>query len=309
MVCHKQKQLEEMVIEAKKHTNKGKVADYIPALKEANPSVLALSIFDGAEFCFTAGDSQELFTLQSISKVLALALAIIDCGEDEVFSKVGMEPTGDPFNSISRLETQVPNKPLNPMINAGALVVSYLIKGDSPEHKLERLLELIRKMTGNDTISYNKEVASSEYLSADLNRALAYFLKQHHIIEGEIEDLLQYYTKQCAIELTCHDLAKIGFVIANEGKGFDRNEIIIPVKVARLVKTFMVTCGMYNASGEFAIKVGIPAKSGVSGGILGAVPNRLGIGIYGPSLDEKGNSVAGMKLLELLSDSFELSIF
>ncbi|WP_413379977.1 glutaminase A [Alkalihalobacillus sp. 1P02AB] len=308
MICKGQSELDEMVKQAQKSTINGKVANYIPALAKAERDVLAVSIFDGADLCFVAGNSEERFTLQSASKVITLALALIDCGEDKVFKKVGMEPTGDPFNSISKLETQIPSKPLNPMINAGALAVSSLIKGRTADEKLQYLLAFIHKLSGNNKITYNQEVAQSEFESADLNRALAYFLKQHHIIDGDVNELIDFYTKQCAIELTCNDLARIGYVLANEGRCADGQEVI-PFEIARLVKTFMVTCGMYNASGEFAIKVGIPAKSGVSGCILGAVPNRLGIGIYGPALDEKGNSVAGMKLLELLAEHYRLSIF
>ncbi|WP_100404607.1 glutaminase A [Bacillus solitudinis] len=309
MLCQYETELTHMINDVKKFTKDGKVADYIPALATANQNTLAVAVFDGTDTCFSAGQSREKFTLQSISKVLTLALAIMDHGEEYVFSKVGMEPTGDPFNSIIKLESHAPSKPLNPMINAGALAVSHLIKGANSEEKIERLLHFIRMLSGNQTISYNLAVAKSEFETADLNRSLAYFMKQHGIIEGDIEVLLDFYTKQCAIETDCHDLARIGYVLANGGKSTLNNEEIVPMSVARIVKTFMVTCGMYNASGEFAMKVGIPAKSGVSGGIVGSVPNGMGIGIYGPALDDKGNSIAGMKLLEAMSSKYQLSIF
>jgi len=309
LVCRYGDDLKMMVEQVKQYTSEGKVADYIPALSVADPSKVAVAIYDGNDTCFSEGNFNEKFTLQSISKVLTLALALMDHGEKYVFSKVGMEPTGDPFNSISKLETQIPSKPLNPMINAGALAVSSLIKGSSNEEKLERLLQFVRDLSGNDQISYNKEVAQSEFETADLNRALSYFMKQHGVLTGDVDELLDFYTKQCAIEVNCEDLAKIGFALANQGKHPLQKNDIIPAEIARLVKTFMVTCGMYNASGEFAIRVGIPAKSGVSGGIVGAVPGNIGIGIYGPALDKKGNSVAGMRLLELLSSKYHLSIF
>jgi glutaminase len=309
LVCRYGDDLREMVEQVKKYTKAGKVADYIPALSLADPSDVAVAIYDGNETCFSEGNFNQMFTLQSISKVLSLALALMDHGEELVFSKVGMEPTGDPYNSISKLETNIPSKPLNPMINAGALAVSSLIKGASNNEKLDRLLHFVRELSGNQQISYNKEVAKSEFETADLNRALSYFMKQHGVITGDVDELLDFYTKQCAIEMNCDDLAKIGYALANQGKHPNEEYTIIPADIARLVKTFMVTCGMYNASGEFAIRVGIPAKSGVSGGIVGSVPGSIGIGIYGPALDEKGNSIAGMKLLELLSARYHLSIF
>ncbi|ARK31147.1 glutaminase A [Halalkalibacter krulwichiae] len=309
MVCRYGDDLKLMIEEVRQYTKEGKVADYIPAISLANKSDVAVAIYDGNDTCFSEGNSNQLFTLQSISKVLTLALALMDHGEEIVFSKVGMEPTGDPFNSIAKLETQVPSKPLNPMINAGALAVSSLIKGSSNDEKLDRLLSFVRELSGNPSISFNKDVAKSEYDTADLNRALLYFMKQHGVISDDIEELLDFYTKQCAIEVNCEDLAKIGYALAHQGEHPDKNYSIVPTEIARLVKTFMVTCGMYNASGEFAIRVGIPAKSGVSGGIVGAVPGSIGIGIYGPALDEKGNSIAGMKLLQLLSAKYRLSIF
>ncbi|UOE92981.1 glutaminase A [Alkalihalobacillus sp. LMS39] len=309
MGCQKTEQLEKWIEEVSSYSEKGKVATYIPALGEADPNTLAIAIYKGPNECYSAGNVAETFTLQSISKVLTLALALMDKGEDFVFQKVGMEPTGDPFNSISKLETSVPSKPLNPMINAGALAVTNLLPGQTNDEKLSRLIDFIQKLTGNHDITYNERVAQSEFETADLNRSLAYFMKQHGVIEGDVNELLALYTKQCAIELNSHDLAKIGWVLANKGVDPLSGETVVPYDVARIVKTFMVTCGMYNASGEFAIKVGIPAKSGVSGGILGSVPHGMGIGIYGPALDEKGNSIAGIKLLELLAKEMKLSIF
>lgn len=308
MICKDVKTLEEMVEEAKKLTSEGTVADYIPALKKANRDSLAVAVYEQGNRCVTAGNFDEMFTLQSISKVITLALALMDRG-DEVFQKVGMEPTGDPFNSMIKLETHSPSKPLNPMINAGALAVTSMIKGATIEEKLERILSFVHEVSGNRTITYNNEVATSEFETAYLNRALCYFMKQHGVIEDDVEELLDLYTKQCAIEVNCQDLAKIGFVIANDGKEIETGRELIPRHITQILKTFMVTCGMYNESGAFAIRVGVPAKSGVSGGIMASVPQKCGIAVYGPALDEKGNSIAGMKLMELLSKKNQLSIF
>ncbi len=309
MACQSSDELEVLVKEARTYTKNGKVADYIPALGKANPNDLSIAIYYPDGRCISAGDIEEKITLQSISKVISLALVLMDRGQDYVFDRVGMEPTGDPFNSIIKLETIAPGKPLNPMINAGALVVTHMIKGNSVEERFQRLLSFVREMINDPTITYNEEVARSEFETAHLNRALCYFIKQHNIIEEDVEQLMDLYTKQCAIEMNCLDLSRIGMVFAMDGIDPQSGKQIMPVDVARICKTFMVTCGMYNASGEHAIKIGVPAKSGVSGGIMGTVSGKYGIGIFGPALDEKGNSSGGIKLLELLSAKYKLSLF
>ncbi|MBM7552897.1 glutaminase A [Thalassobacillus pellis] len=301
--------LEDWLKNVRPYARDGKVADYIPALAKQNPDDLAVAICDLDGDSVSAGNEVCCFTLQSISKVLSLALALMDHGEEYVFERVGMEPSGDPFHSIYRLETHNPSRPLNPMINAGALAVTNMIHGITPDEKVGRLLSFIHEMTDDRSITYNTEVASSEYESAHLNRSLCYYMKQHGVIKGSVEETLDAYTKQCAIEVNIRQLARIGAIFANEGKDLDSGRRILPMHLARICKTFMVTCGMYDASGEFAIKVGIPAKSGVSGAVVGTVNGYGGIAVYGPALDGKGNSVVGLKLLELLSNRYDLSIF
>lgn len=309
MPCQSNQELDVLIRKVSPYTKHGKVADYIPALGKANPSDLSIAIHYPDGMCISAGNIEKKITLQSISKVISLALVLLDRGPDYVFDSVGMEPTGDPFNSIAKLESVSPNRPLNPMINAGALVVTHMIKGNSVEQRLQRLLSFVQKLAGDSTISYCEEVARSEFETAYLNRSLCYFLKQHQVIDENVEQLMDLYTKQCAIQMNCLNLARIGQVFAMDGIDLKLGKRVIPHDIARICKTFMVTCGMYNASGEFAIKIGIPAKSGVSGGIMGAVPGKFGIGIFGPSLDEKGNSIAGIKLLEMLSKEYNLSMF
>ncbi|MFK3936859.1 glutaminase A [Alkalihalobacillus sp. NPDC078783] len=309
MQCQSNTELEALVEEAKQQTKHGKIADYIPALALADEDKLSVSLYYPDGRCYSAGDIDENFTLQSISKVLSLALALMDRGEEYVFDRVGQEPTGDPFNSIAKLETNKPSKPLNPMINAGALAITHMIKGDSVEDRLQRLLAFIRRLSGNKSITYNHIIAQSELETGHLNRSLCYFMKQHGVINEPVEELMDLYTKQCAIEMNCLDLARIGCVLAMDGADPVSGEQIIPWDIARICKTFMVTCGMYNASGEFAIKVGIPAKSGVAGGIMGSIPKKCGIAICGPSLDDKGNSIAGLRLLEMMSKNYSLSMF
>ncbi len=184
-----------------------------------------------------------------------------------------------------------------------------MIKGHSVEEKFQRILSLMHTLTNNKALTFNQRVANSEYDTSHLNRSLCYYMLQHGVIDGCVEDIIELYTKQCSVETSCYDLARIAAIFANNGSCSETKEEIIPVHISRICKTFMVTCGMYNASGEFAINVGIPAKSGVSGGILGIVPNNAGIGIYSPALDNKGNSVAGLKLLEILSKRHNLSMF
>ncbi|SDZ35126.1 L-glutaminase [Proteiniborus ethanoligenes] len=290
-------------------TNKGKVASYIPALERVNPNYLGACIADMNGNLYTAGDYNRKFTLQSISKTVSLMLAIMDNGTEEVFSKVGMEPTGDAFNSIIRLETISPSKPLNPMINAGAIAVDSMIKGKNSEEKFNRLLKLFRKICSNEYLNINEEVYLSEKQTGNRNRALAYFMKDVGIISGDVEDILDIYFKQCSIEVDCIDIARIGLFLANNGVILDTGERVVEEKIAKTIKTFMVTCGMYNASGEFAINVGVPAKSGVGGGIMAAVPLRMGVGVFSPALDDKGNSLAGYGVLKDLSRELDLSFF
>ncbi|RKD31548.1 glutaminase A [Thermohalobacter berrensis] len=301
--------LQKLIIKNRELTQKGEVASYIPALAKANPQNLGICVTDLDGNIYKAGDYDKKFTLQSISKTISLMLALMDNGEEKVFERVGMEPTGDPFNSIVKLETIRPSKPLNPMINAGAIAVTSMIKGENADEKFERLLNLFRKITGNKELEIDSEIYLSEKKTGDRNRAMAYFMRDVGIIEGNVEEILDVYFRQCSIKVDCIDIAKIGLFLANKGVVPDTKEKITTEHIARVVKTFMVTCGMYNASGEFAIKVGIPAKSGVGGGILGVVPHKMGIGVYGPALDKKGNSIGGYGVLRDLSNELNLSIF
>lgn len=301
--------LNEIVEINRRHTSNGNVASYIPDLGKACKEDLGICIIDKDNKIYTAGEYDTKFTIQSVSKPIVLAMALMDNDWSHVFSKVGMEPSGDPFNSIMKLEMNDTKKPCNPMINAGAIVTTSLIKGDSVEEKEERMLNFFRKIAKNDKLSINYDVYNSEKRTGDRNRAMAYLLKNDGFIEGDVEEVLDLYFKQCSIEIDTVDLARIGINLATYGVDIETGERVLSESVSRMVKTFMVTCGMYDASGEFAIRVGIPAKSGVGGGILASVPNRMGIGVYGPSLDKKGNSIAGLRVLEDLSRMLKLNIF
>lgn len=302
-------QLHEAVKQASAFSENGAVAAYIPELAKQNPKQLGASVCFPDGTVWSSGDTDVPFTLQSISKIFSLVAALCQNGTKYVFERVGKEPTGDPFNSIIKLETIKPHKPLNPMINAGAIAVAGMIGGKNVGERLEAILQLLRKMTGNPDIQVNHAVYTSEKQTADRNRALAWFLKDSGILTGDVEETLDLYFRHCSIEVTAADIAKMGMVLAADGVDVRTGERLFPQEVARICKTFMVTCGMYNASGEFAIDVGIPAKSGVAGGIMATVPHRMGIGVFGPPLDDKGNSVAGVKLLELLAKEWKLGIF
>lgn len=304
-----QELLDGLVAKYQGETKYGSVANYIPELGKARRDALGISIYNIDGSYTESGDTREKFTMQSISKPMVLMLALIDNGEERVFNKVGKEPTGDPFNSIVRLETFDEHKPLNPMINAGAISVSALIKGKDSDEKVSRILNFLKEVTQNNDICINERVYESESRTGNRNRSMAYFLKDFGNLEDDVEDTLKVYFKQCSIEIDTKDLAYMGAILALNGRDLKTKKQIFPERYCNIVKSYMATCGMYDGSGEFAINVGIPAKSGVGGGIMCTVYNRMGIGVFGPSLDKKGNSYAGLRMLEALSKELSLSIY
>lgn len=303
-----QKFLDHLVNTHGPSTTSGKVATYIPELAKVNPEGIGICIRT-REGLFCAGDAKTKFTIQSVSKPIVLILALMDWGPDRIFEKVGKEPTGDPFNSMIRLETYKKHKPYNPMINAGAISIASLIKGDSASAKIQRVLEFIRLLAHNPDIQIDQRVFRSEKETGHRNRSIAHFLRAIENLEIDPDEALEVYFSQCSVNLTCGDLANIAMVLALDGQSYETGEQLFPKTYAKIAKSYMMTCGMYDGSGEFAIQVGIPAKSGVGGGIMGVVPGRMGIGVYGPALDEKGNSVAGLRMLKELSDTYDLNIF
>ena len=282
----------------------GKVANYIPALSKVKPNLAAAAMIDMSGESFKVGDWNHKFTVQSISKPLVLALAIMELGEEAVFKRVGVEPTGEEFNSINKLVGHP--KPFNPMINAGAIAITSLIRENKSGNSFDIILKFFEKVFGNKDVEFDEEVYKSEKMTADRNRSLAYFLKDHRIISGDVEKSLDLYFKQCSFKVDTLDIARASAILANNGFDPINGNEVIPEKVASLVRSVMLTCGMYDRSGSFAIEVGIPAKSGVSGGILAPVKNRFGISVFGPSLDNSGNSVVGMNILRKLSKELSL---
>ncbi len=317
-IDHNHHLVAEWVKQFRPYAKKGQCASYIPALAEKDPNQLAISIIGTNNEEMKAGETTELFTLQSVSKVVTFILACMERGLPYVLERVDVEPTGDTFNSIIRLESHQPGKPFNPMINAGAITVSSMLDGNSPQEKVSKILQFLERIVGKE-LKVNEEVYQSEWQTANRNRSLAYYLMDSGFLVCPVEEALEVYLKQCAIEVNVSDLAMIGLVIANDGYHPILKTQLFPKQVAKLAKALMVTCGMYNASGKFAAFIGLPAKSGVSGAILAAVPSHAGldspfpagcgIGIYGPAIDDIGNSVAGVNLLKHITTEWNMNIF
>jgi glutaminase len=247
------------------------------------------------------------FPLQSISKVFAYALALQDHGRDAVLPRVGVEPSGDAFSSITFDERH--NRPHNPMVNAGALATTNLVRGADFEEKLDRIVDLVRRCAGSDGPTVDDDLAALEVGSADRNRATAYLMRSRGMVGGDVEKLLALYLHQCAITLTCDDLARVGATLADGGLNPVTQERVLEPGVAQDVLTVMYTCGMYDFAGEWAFQVGLPAKSGVSGGILAAIPGKFGLAVYSPGLDEYGNSVRGVRVCQAVSQRLGLHVF
>ena len=301
--------LELIIKKCAPYTKYGKLADYIPELTKANPDDFGIYIISNDKKHSKAGDYHKQFTIQSIVKPILLLQALIDNGIECVKSHVGVEATGKPFDAINYNDQSLLSENINPMVNMGAIAMCTLIKGNTYDDKFNRLLELTRKLADNPDIELDQDVYLSEKRTGNKNRALAYLLKTYGMIQDDVEDVIDCYFKACSIKVCCEDLARIGLVLANHGKSPLTGETLFPIEYANYVNAILITCGMYDGSGEFAVTVGVPAKSGVGGGIMAIVPNRMGIGIYSPALDSKGNSCAGIKALEALSNELELSIF
>lgn len=283
----------------------GKVADYIPELSKMNEKAVAFAVVKKNGEVLSVGDTTQKFTIQSISKVVSLMVAVQDRGEKEVFSKMGYYGTDKPFNHYANLETM--GKPLNPLMNAGAILTTSMINGTNDEG-FQKILAMVRYITKNDQINYNKDVYMSEKETGHKNRGMFYLMKNNGLISGG-EELLDNYFRQCSIEVTAEDLAKIGYFFANECVRFDGDTKYKNKEMARLVQSQMLTAGMYEFSGEYARTVGLPSKSGVGGGITVSVPHGIGIGVFSPGLDKQGNSVVGYKMILDLVQELDLSIF
>lgn len=297
--------LEEAISLGREVIPNGAVASYIPELSKADKSHLGLSIYTKDGRRYSIGNTDVRFTIQSISKIITLAVALEACGPDEIFAKVDVEPSGEAFNSLIDLDT-TSGKPKNPMINSGALTVTSLLINKTTFSEMK---VFTRKLCMDPKIEIDKAVYNSERANISRNRAIAYLLESKGIIDTDVEDTLELYTKMCSLSVTAESLANLGMILANDGIDPTSNTRLLKTETVHTIKTIMLTCGMYDSSGEFAVHVGIPTKSGVGGGLVSTVDKEMGIGIYSPSLDEKGNCIAGRPMLEHLSKELKLHIF
>ncbi|MBD2692210.1 glutaminase A [Anabaena catenula] len=289
-----------------KSLEEGVVANYIPELAKVNPNLFSICIATVDGQIYEVGDYQQLFTIQSISKVFVYGQALEDHGRDYILTRVGVEPTGEAFNAIILDEQS--KRPYNPMVNAGAIATTSLIKGSGPTERLNRLLDMYRRYIGRD-VFVDISVFTSERSTGHRNRATAHLMLNFGMIDQNIEEALDLYFQQCSVMVNCRDLAVMAATLANKGINPITKEKAVDNRYIKDILSVMYTCGMYNFAGEWAYNVGIPAKSGVCGGIIAVVPNQMGIGVFSPLLDVRGNSVRGVKVCEQLSQRLGLHLF
>lgn len=289
------------------HENAGHTADYIPELAKVNPNLFATALVTCDGKVFKAGDSAHAFTLQSTSKPFVYGMALQEFGRDFMRSKVGVEPSGEAFNSIVELEKHT-HRPYNPMINSGAIAVSSFIQDKDGKTRLERILRLFEDYTGHP-MEIDEAVFLSEKNTAHRNRSIAHLLRHFEVIGDDIEESLDLYFKQCSVLVNTTDLATMAATLANNGiQPLTKKEIVKKEFIPDIL-SLMFTCGMYDSAGEWAYTVGFPAKSGVSGGILTVVPGKFGIATYSPLIDQQGHSIRGVGLIKDLMKMYNLNIF
>lgn len=297
--------LEDIYLEIRPYEKMGKQADYIPALAKINPDQfgMCLESVSGEVYPFMQSDTR--FSIQSITKVFALALALSLKGED-LWKRVGKEPSGTAFNSLVQLEVER-GIPRNPFINAGAIVLTDILLTELKDPDNE-FITFVRALCGSDSVNYNMEVAVSEKEKGYLNAAIANMLKYHGTIENDIEDVLMFYFKMCSVEMSCRELAK-SFIPFTNISPFDYSGYKLTSSQIKRMNAIMQTCGFYDEAGEFSYLVGLPGKSGVGGGIVAIYPMRYAVAVWSPRLNSRGNSVMGIKALELLTTATQESIF
>ncbi len=285
---------------------KGKVASYIPELAKVDRRKFGMHVYCGNQLHFSFGDSDEKFSIQSISKVFTLSMAMRLMGE-ALWDRVDVEPSGDPFNSLTQLEYEH-GIPRNPFINAGALVISDILI-DQLENPKQELLNFVRKITGNPAIDYDQAVADSEKANGYRNVALVNYIKALGNIKCDVDTIVDFYFHQCSLTMTCKELSKAFMIFANKGNILETGEEILKPKTVKRINALMQTCGFYDEAGEFSFQVGLPGKSGVGGGIVAIHPDNYSVAVWSPILNEKGNSELGMKALERLTTLTGVSVF
>ena len=299
-------QIVEHIHQKYKNFDEGEVATYIPELAKANPEDFGICLVTIDGRVVRAGDWEHEFTMQSICKPFAFQMALEQFGRDDTLKRVGVEPSGEAFNSIE-LDPKT-MRPFNPMINAGAIAISSLIKTDTPDSGVEQFVKKMEMAAGR-TLRIDADVLASETSTGNRNRAIAYLMLNCGIIEGEVDHTLYQYFSQCSLLVNCQDLAMMAATIANMGSNPVTRERVFDFQYIKDVLTVMFTCGLYDHAGEWAYRVGLPAKSGVAGGILGVVNRQLGIAVYSPKVDSKGNSVRGILACKDLANELGLHAF
>jgi len=296
----------EIAIELQSLPSAGKVASYIPELDHIDGEKLGIHLITTNNIHYSIGDSKERFSIQSISKVFSLAMAI-DLEGTDLWDRVGIEPSGTAFNSLVQLEHEK-GVPRNPFINAGAIVVCDVLASHFQNPRKE-IIEFIRKLTGKKNINYSSEVAESERRTGYRNRAVTCLMKEFGNIKNKVSDVLDLYFDLCSIEMSCEELAQAFAFLSNSGANPLTGEVIVSMSHSKRINAIMQLCGFYDEAGEFAFKVGLPGKSGVGGGIVAVHPGKYSIAVWSPKLNKKGNSYIGMKILESLTTKTNLSIF
>ncbi len=300
--------LAEILAVAAPRRAEGRVATYIPALARVDPAKLGIAVADKEGRVWGAGDCDEAFSVQSISKVFMLALALERVGP-KLWDKVGREPSGSAFNSIVQLESER-GRPRNPLINPGAMVVTDTLIGDGgADASIDALLALLRAQARDATIAVDEEVAQSESETGARNRALAWFMKNFGVLSNPVEAVLDAYFRQCAVAMSCLQLARAGLFLAFDGRDPETGAQVIAPQRARRINSVMMLCGHYDNSGEFAFRVGLPGKSGVGGGILAIAPGHGAVAAWSPGLNAAGTSAAGAAALEALAERTGWSVF
>ena len=301
-----QKILENIYQAIQPYAKEGKQADYIPELAKVNPDQFGMCLHTIYGEIYSIEQADTRFSIQSISKVFSLAMCLSLLG-NKLWERVGKEPSGTAFNSLIQLEVEK-GIPRNPFINAGAIVMSDILLShlERPE---EQFLDFVRTLAGDNTIDYNRDVATSERETGYLNAAIANLLKYHGTIENDIEQVLRFYFLMCSVEMSCRELSRAFLAFANHRRKFNYAGVTLTASKVKRMNAIMQICGFYDEAGEFSYLVGLPGKSGVGGGIVAIYPLQYAVAVWSPRLNSRGNSVMGIKALELLTTETQSSIF
>lgn len=302
LICEK---LKNAIEKSKDYIGMGEPASYIPELLNVDSDNFAFSLVTTNGDAFNFGDENIVFSIQSISKIIDLIIALTDNNPQDVYEKVGSEPTKYEFNSL----VPIGDRAANPFINAGAITTTSMIFGRDNEERFDRILNFYQTISDFKESELMEDVFDSEMKTTDRNKAIAYYLKSKNIFTANPDEVLELYIKSCSISSNIEGLATMGAVLANKGYAVKNRDMLVPESIVQIVVSQMASCGMYENSGDYLMNVGIPSKSGVSGAIVGVVPGVCGLAVYSPRLDKTGNSVRGKELFKIISQDLGLNIF